>query len=416
MILRRHPRTSPSSPLLHPWVGLGLALVVGACGSESAPEPAPTLAELGEELFFDANLSWNRTQSCATCHDPDHAFIDPRLGADGRIAAVSLGDDGVSIGDRNAPTAAYAALAPEFHVGTRARFNKQSRHRTYEGPLGGMFHDGRAADLEAQAAGPPLNPIEMAMPDEASIISRIEENPRYVGAFRSLFGADIFDDPEAAYAAMARAIAAFERTDVFAPFDSKYDRSLRGEATLSFKELTGKSLFFSEFTNCAICHQLHGNGDPVKKFRETFSGYEYHNIGVPVNDAVRAMNGVEDLDLGLAFVPGFDSPENRGRFRVPTLRNVAVTEPYMHNGVFRDLKTTVLFYEHFIDPEDRAINPETEQPWRDPEIPETVSTELLKVGDPLTDDEVDALVCFLRTLTDQRYEPLIREKGVRCDD
>ena len=408
---RRDPKATRSE-----WA-LAIVITLGtACGSDT--EPTLTVTELGEALFFDTNLSWNRTQACATCHNPEHAFIDDRLDDDGQIAAVSVGDDGTSLGDRNAPTAGYAAFTTplELGVGTRRRFNKQSRNRTYEGALGGFFLDGRASGLEGQAAGPPLNPLEMGMPDEASVVARIEENPEYVRAFRAHFGQAVFDEPATAYAAMTDAIAAFESTEEFAPFDSKYDRWLVGEATFSFIELTGKSLFFSEFTNCAICHQLHSDGDPVNGLVETFSGYEYHNIGVPENEAVRADNGVTDPDLGLASNTQFDDPTERGKFKVPTLRNVAVTEPYMHNGVFRDLKTTVLFYEHFVDPELRPTNPETGEPWREPEIPETVSTELLEVGDSLTDFEVDALVCFLRTLTDQRYEHLIQEKGVSCGE
>lgn len=407
---------TPSRSLRLLAASLFVALSALACGDETPGEQPPALAELGEELFHDANLSMNRTQSCATCHDPGHAFIDARRDAEGRVMAVSLGDDGVSLGDRNAPTAAYAAFAPDFHHGTRQRFNKQSNHRLYEGWLGGMFHDGREPDLEGQAGGPPLNPIEMGMPDRASVVARLEANDRYVTAFRAHFGDDVFDDVDAAYRAMSEAIAAFERTDVFAPFDSKYDRSLRGEATLSFKELTGKSLFFSEFANCGICHQLHNNGDPVNRFEETFTGYEYHNVGVPVNEAVRARNGVTEPDLGLYLNPAVSDPEARGKFRVPTLRNIAVTGPYMHNGVFRDLRTTVEFYAHFLDREGRPDNPETGLPWREAEVPETVATELLEVGDPLTDDDIDALVCFLRTLTDERYESLMGPDELGCAD
>lgn len=403
---------------------LAVCAVSVGCGSDpdqdgGAPGLAPlTLSELGEALFADTNLSANRTQACVTCHDPEHGFVDARLGEDGRVDAVSLGDDGVSLGDRNAPTAAYAALTTPaaLSVGTRARHNKQNSHRTYDGPLGGLFLDGRAEGLAGQAVGPPLNPLEMGMANEAAVVERIRENADYVAAFREHFGDDIFDDPLRAYAAMGDAIATYEGTDTFAPFDSKYDRSLRGEATLSFKELTGKSLFFSEFTNCGICHQLHDNGNPVDKLKETFSSYEHHNIGVPVNRAARARNGVTDPDLGLAGVAGFEDPANRGKFKVPTLRNVAVTGPYMHNGIFRELKTTVLFYEHFVDPEGRGTNPETGEPWHDPEVPETVSQELLQVGDGMTDLEIDSLVCFLRTLTDQRYEPLIEDEGIDCSD
>jgi len=386
---------------------LALALFTGACGSEALLQSKESL---GEALFHDTNLSMNRSQACATCHDPDHAFIDPRRNSSGHISAFSLGDDGVSFGGRNAPTAAYARFSPPFHVGVRQRHNRRGNHHTYQGPLGGMFWDGREANLEGQAGGPPLNPIEMGMPGEAAVVQRLQDTPDYVRALRDLYGKHVFDTPDAAYNAFKDSIASFERTEQFAPFDSRYDRALRGDVSLTFKELTGKSVFFSAFASCAICHQLHASGDPVMKFNETFTGYEYQNVGTP------GLPGVE-ADTGLAQNPMFaNDPSARGKFKVPTLRNVAVTEPYMHNGVFRDLKTVIEFYDRSVNPQVRAHNPETGAPWADPEIPETVATELLQTAQPLTDAEVEGLVCFLRALTDARYEHLIQDKGIDCAD
>ncbi|MEM7675208.1 MAG: cytochrome c peroxidase [Myxococcota bacterium] len=384
---------------------LVLFIFAAGCNSQSIFSPFSTEEALGEALFHDVNLSKNRTQACATCHDPDRAFVDSRSNSAGHITTFSLGDDGISIGSRNAPTVSYAAFSPEYRVGTRRRFNKQSDHRLYEGELGGLFWDGRASNLEDQAGGPPLNPIEMGMIEASAVVERLLEDPNYVTGFRALYGHDVFDSSERAYGAMRAAIAGFERTDVFSSFDSKYDRSLRGEQTLSFKELTGKSLFFSEFTSCAICHQLHSNGDPINKFLETFTGYEYHNVGTPGRTA----------DSGLARNPSVESPQARGRFKVPTLRNIAVTEPYMHNGIFRDLKTVVLFYDKFVN-DSRTMNPESAEPWQPPEFPDTVSETLLKTGRALDDYEVEAMVCFMRTLTDARYEPLISSKGINCDE
>lgn len=400
---------------------LGLALI--ACGEEDAGPTSPaadpelaSLEALGEELFFDTALSFDQTQSCATCHEPERAFIDPRVDVAGEILPVSRGDDGVSFGRRNAPSVAYAAFTPAFGVGTRNRFNKQSQHRLYEGPLGGFFHDGRALSLEEQAGIPPLSSVEMGMPSEAAVVERLAVNPRYRASFEFLFGDDVFDDPLPAYAAMTASIAAFERTEDVSPFDSRYDRALRGEVTLSFKELTGRALFFSEFTNCAICHQLHSNGDPVAKFEETFTGYEFHNLGIPSNPEVATLSGDSSPDRGLGTRTGFDDGSQLGKFKTPTLRNVAVTGPYMHNGVFSELRTVVEFYDRFNNPEQRALNPETGAPWREAEVSEGVQLELLEVGDPMTDLQVESMVCFLRTLTDARYEPLIEERGIGCAD
>lgn len=358
--------------------------------------PFETLEAWGEALFFDPNLSKNRTQSCATCHDPSAGFVDPRETQVG--LAVSLGDDGLSIGDRNAPTAAYAMFSPSFHRRADGEY------------VGGQFHDGRAASLADQAGGPPLNPIEMGMPDRASVVARLAENPDYVATLTKFEGADILDDPDAAYDAMTRAIEAYEKTEEFAPFDSKYDRYLRGEATLSQEEELGRVLFFSQqFTNCAMCHQLHSS--PIAA-GETFTNYEYHNIGVPAHARVRAANGmgVGFVDHGLLDNPAVDDPAQDGKIKVPTLRNIAVTGPYMHNGVFEDLRTVVLFYNTYnsIDPA-RQINPETGAPFAPPEVAETLSIEELETGPALDDIRIDALVAFMKTLTDARYEHLLEE-------
>ncbi len=401
---------------LSPWLVVVLSVLVSACGGDSSDKAAfSSRAELGESLFADTNLSLNRTQSCATCHDPERAFTDGRTGSDGNVRAVSLGDDGTSLGDRNAPTASYASFSPAFAFGSRSRFNSQQSD--YEGWLGGQFHDGRATDLQAQAGGPPLNPLEMGMADRAAVIDRLLENPDYVESFEALYGADIFDDVDAAYQAMTDAIAEFEKTDVFAPFDSAYDRYLAGDTDvydviLHPQAALGKTLFFSQqFTNCATCHHLNAQGSKT----ETFTGYEYHNIGVPVNQAVRAANGVTGQDTGLQTNnEAVTAASERGKFKVPTLRNVAVTAPYMHNGVFAELDTVIRFYDHHLTGSANTINPETGVAWADAEVPATISSTELRDGSLLDDDDVTALVCFLRTLTDSRYEALLPEDNL-CD-
>lgn len=360
----------------------------------AANPPLNTKAALGEKLFSDVNLSKNRTQSCATCHNPEHGFVDNRSTAVGK--AVSLGDDGKSLGDRNAPTVTYAKFSPDFHQ------NKAGKY------IGGQFLDGREKDLAGQAGGPPLNPVEMGMPDKAAVVARLQENQDYVSAFKQLFGEKVFDTPETAYAAMAESLGEFEKTDLFAPFDSKYDRYLKGEVDLTDQESLGESLFFSQqFTNCNRCHQ-------VKAFPgsdgETFSNYEYHNLGVPINHAVRAANGKgkDFVDHGLLEHPGVDAKTADGKFKVPTLRNVTVTAPYMHNGVFADLRTVVLFYDKFNNAQ-RTLDPETSKPWDVPEVDSHLALDEEEFQAPaLKDAEVDALVAFMRTLTDQRYEHLLK--------
>ncbi|WP_299933556.1 cytochrome c peroxidase [uncultured Pelagimonas sp.] len=366
-------------------IGLITVLALPGIGrAENASVSYPSIEALGEALFFDTNLSKNRTQSCASCHAPENGFADPR-------GAASLGDDGASIGDRNAPTASYASFAPPFH------------QRDDGAWVGGQFLDGRAADLMEQAGGPPLNPIEMGLTDKAEAVARLAENPSYVAAFDSLFDQGILNRPDEAYSAMTQAIAMFERTDQFAPFDSKYDRYLRGEVELAKEEELGRILFFSEqFTNCNLCHQLQRSQIHPQ---ETFSNYEFHNIGVPVNQSLRAENGVLTKDLGLLANPLVTDPSQAGKFKVPTLRNVAVTGPYMHNGVFDDLRTVVLFYNRYnTTAKARQINPETGGVFGMPEVPQTLATKELTHGPALNDREIDALVAFMKTLTDAQYE------------
>jgi len=372
------------------------ALVFTAFAASPAAVAAPidSLESLGEALYFDTDLSKNRTQSCASCHNPDAGFVDPLPTKAGR--AASLGDDGRSIGDRNAPTVAYAKFSPVFGRGADGKWR------------GGQFHDGRARDLEAQAGGPPLNPAEMGMPSEAAVVDRLKEKPAYVEAFGRLFGETTLVDARTGYAAMTRAIAAFERTDRFAPFDSKYDRSLRGEAKLTEQEELGRVLFFSrQFTNCSLCHRLKAAEGAEG---ETFTDHSFHDIGVPENTRLRAVNGVKrgTKDHGLLANPAVGGdPAQDGKFRVPTLRNVAVTGPYMHNGVFEDLRTVVLFYNKYNSKSPaRQVNPETGKPWGKPEIGTNLARSELESGPALDDRRIDALVAFLKTLTDRRYEGL----------
>ncbi|XOB63008.1 cytochrome-c peroxidase [Campylobacterota bacterium DY0563] len=347
--------------------------------------------QLGQVLFFDKNLSKNRTQSCSTCHNPEHGFTDDRDNTVNKMA--SMGDDGKSLGDRQAPSAAYAMFSPKFHY--------DEKNKKY---IGGQFWDGREATLAGQAGGPPLNPIEMGMPDKKSVVERLKENPYYVKTLKAIYGDDIFKSDEKAYFAMTDSIEKFEMTKEFAPFDSKYDRYLEGKYDLTPLEDLGRSLFFSNNNNsCATCHVLKGED----KKGETFTNYEYHNIGVPANPDLRAKNGVKATDNGLLANPNVTDENQKGKYKVPTLRNVAVTAPYMHNGVFKDLRTVVEFYDKYNN-QDRKINPETGKPWAKPEVKETISLDELKANKQ-NDRKVDALVAFMKLLTDKRYEHLLEK-------
>lgn len=373
------------------------ALLVTGCtnstlSKEEIQKQIKQKEQLGKVLFFDKNLSKNRTQACATCHNPERGFADDR--DNGVKAMASLGDDGKSLGDRQAPSAAYAMFSPKFH------YDKKSDQY-----IGGQFWDGREDTLAGQAGGPPTNPIEMGMPSKKAVVDRLKENPYYIETFKTIYGKDIFSSNEKAYTAMTDSIEKFEQTKEFAPFDSKYDRFLRGEYDLTPLEDLGRSLFFSNANNsCANCHLSKAEDSEG----ETFTNFEYHNIGTPINHELRAKNGVKDIDKGLLANPKVTDEKHLGKHKVPTLRNVAVTGPYMHNGVFKDLRTVVLFYDKYNNKE-RTINPETGKAWDKPEVEETISLEDLKAKKQ-NERKIDALVAFMKLLTDKRYEHLLEEE------
>ncbi len=380
-----------STPLL-----CAVTLMIATTQTQATEPAQATKTELGRALFFDVNLSANRNQSCATCHDPGNGFADPR--DNGVAGAASLGSDNSSVGDRNAPTASYAAFSPAFEL-------KNGKYQ------GGQFHDGRVNTLAEQAMGPPTNPVEMAMADKPAILQRLLENTAYRSSFAALYGPKVLNDAEQAYLAMADSIETFEKTEFFSPFDSRYDRYLKGEYELSAQEELGRTLFFSQqFTNCNQCHQLQSRPGADQ---ETFTNYQYFNIGTPTNTELRKVNGVSPAhqDLGLLDNPAVTDPAQAGKFKVPTLRNVAVTGPYMHNGVFQDLRTVVLFYNKYNSRSaKRQINPETTAQWQVPEVPENIALKELESGPALDNKRIDALVAFMKTLTDQRYEYLLEKK------
>ena len=412
----------------------------------AATDAFPTLSSLGESLFSDNNLSLSKTQSCASCHNPEQGFIDTR--DNGVNGAVSIGHDGLSLGNRNAPTISYASFAPNF-TGTNANNAR-----------GGQFWDGRSSNLTAQAEEPPLNAIEMGMLSKVDVVARLQENTDYVAAFKSYFGETIFNDTDLAYTAMAESLAEFEQSDTVSPFDSKFDRALTGDYTMTTTEQRGMNLYFSNASNCTRCHSTgsrgnagngrnnvdqlvrggrdgrgnggRGNGGggrdtsnpTVAAGTEIFTNFRYFNNGTPSNTTLN--NFLQSVGQHTEFLSTgdqglFDNPllnandNSRGRFKVPTLRNIAVTPPYMHNGVFQNLHTVLEFYDHQGGNPLRTNNPETGAEWSTPETPNTVDERRLQMRN-LSDNDINNLECFLRTLTDQKFEatlPSLRE-GLSC--
>lgn len=344
-------------------VGATILLFAGTVGIVSAAKLSQ-MEQLGKIMYQDKDFSLNATQSCQTCHHHLTGFADPTNSRDPYYTVVSLGDDGVSVGGRNAPTAAYAGYSPVL---------QQDEAGAYSG---GMFWDGRATGwtlgdpLAEQAQGPPLNPVEMNMPSKEAVVQAVRDS-KYTHLFYQVFGPGSLNDVDLAYDNIARAIAAYERSKEVQLFNSRFDQK-----RLSDQERNGMALFAA---NCAKCHSMldvTGKG-PL------FTDYTYYNIGVPVNPLL-ADNPV---DQGLGGFLG-DSLQN-GKFKVPTLRNIALTAPYGHNGYFPTLKDMVTFK-----------NSRDVADWAAPEVAENLNTDDNMGNLGLTDPEVNDIVAFLMALTD----------------
>lgn len=343
-------------------VSMGFLLFAGSISLVSAAHLSQK-EQLGKIMYQDKIFSLNATQSCQTCHHHVAGFVDPTNTRDPYYTVVSLGDDGTSVGGRNAPTAAYAGYSPVLYKDAKGEY------------VGGMFWDGRATGavlgdpLAEQAQGPPLNPVEMNMPSAEAVVQAVRDSD-YTYLFYTVFGEGSLDDTLNAFDMIAEAIAAYERSSEVQKFSSRFDKK-----KLSEQEKSGRALFE---LNCAKCHST----EDITGKGPLFTNYSYANIGIPVNPLLAG----NDTDLGLG---GFleDDTQN-GKFKVPTLRNIALTAPYGHNGYFATL-TEIVSFKNSRDVEN----------WGTPEVEENVNTiDMGKLG--LTDLEVDDIVAFLMTLTD----------------
>lgn len=327
---------------------------------------------LGQKLFFDTNLSSPAGQACASCHDPAQAFTDPD-----QESPTSAGANTSLFDERHTPSAAYALYSPAFHFdATLGEF------------IGGQFWDGRANDLTMQAKGPFLEPLEMANPDPASVVSKVKA-ASYASLMTQVYGDNVFTDTVTAYQSIADAIAVFERTALFHPFNSKYDQYLAGKATLTEQEAYGLQLFNDPAKgNCAACHPSTPQADNTPPLFTTFG---YANIGLPFNINIPAgvdPDAMDFRDYGLGGRVDMP-PSERGKFKIPTLRNIAITAPYGHNGMFSDLKEMIAYHN--------ARDAGTGR-WELPEVAENLDARVGNLG--LTDAEMDTLASFLTTLTD----------------
>jgi cytochrome c peroxidase len=365
--------------------------LVSAPAVAAGPREVSAAVEAGRRLFFDPRLSEPPGTSCASCHDPKRAFT----GDNGSGRAAARGSRPGTMGTRNVPTAMYLAASPG--PGMSEKDGKPV-------PSGGFFWDGRAATLAAQALGPLFDADEMNNRDAGSLVARVVASDA-APWLKQAYGEDVFADPGRALQALAAALAAFEQSPTFAPFSSKFDEVLRGRARYTEQEERGLSLFtIAQKGNCAACHAV--NLDSRDPRDSLFTDFGFHALGVPRNPDL-AREG--QFDLGYcAAQPGGPSANARwcGWFKTPTLRNVALTAPYMHNGRFATLREAVAFYAT------RDTHPERWYPAgaKFDDLPAALHGNVDQEMRPyhrrpgqrpaLNDEEIDDIVAFLRTLTD----------------
>jgi cytochrome c peroxidase len=383
------------------------------------------LAELGDEIFDDVNLSINRNQGCNACHDSRWGFTGPDE-AINRGGAVYEGSIPGRFGDRKPPSSAYSTLSPVFY------FSHQS-----DLVVGGNFWDGRATGEKLgnpaadQAQGPFLNRVEQGLRDSACVVYRVSIAD-YAPLYRQLWGNNIEsivfptdidllcsqEGPrlnidaenrgkiEQEYDNIAISIAVYEESHNL--FSSKFDALRKGLYKFSAAERRGFALFQGK-GKCARCHTSEGR-------RAAFTDQTYDNLGVPKNPDNPIYDEIPnfvDEGLGGFLARGPEwavyAPGERGKMRVPTLRNVdlrphdGAVKAYMHNGVFKSLEEVVRFYNtRDVLPMCTPAAPRSdwgEFCWPAPEVAENVNTsELGNLG--LTREEEADLVAFLKTLSD----------------
>ncbi len=415
-----------------------------------AAPPLSPMAALGKMLFFEPRLSASGQMSCASCHSPQHAF-----GPANALSVQMGGKDGHLQGLRAVPNLTYSKETPFFSIGATDEASEEANpggsssitealsqdgiHLATQQPLtkqasqikqahqaaspsdqvpeGGLFWDGRADSLEAQALGPLMNPLEMANTSKAVLVRTLKQLP-YIKQIEQFAGPDIMQNDDRFLEEVLFLIGRYQTEErAFAPYSSKYDAYLAGKATLTAPEMRGLKLFDDPNKgNCAACHldQPRPNGHPPM-----FTDYEFEALGVPRNPGISANQDAHFYDLGICGPSRHDvyaqQAANCGLFKTPSLRNVAVRQAYFHNGVYHNLRDVLNFYVN------RDIHPElvyaklpngTIHKFDD--LPQKYQGNIdyhdapfnRKVGDApaLTDAEISDVIAFLNTLTDG-YKP-----------
>jgi cytochrome c peroxidase len=389
------------------WLLIGGLAVPPSCGQagpaltrSQAAQRALELAAVGRKMFFDPSLSASGRLSCASCHDPRYAYGPPNS-----QSVQPGGKDGRQAGIRAVPSLRYLQAVPEF---TEHYFDSDGLDPSFDnGPTGGLTWDGRVDRGRDQARIPLLSPLEMANESPAAVVAKVRQAP-YAAEFARLAGRESGD----AFAVVLEALEVWQQDyREFYPYNSKYDAWLAGKTQLSELELRGLQLFIDPAKgNCARCHiATRGtNGTPP-----AFTDYGYAALGVPRNREIPANRDPDWYDLGLCGPERKDLQSRTvycGQFRTPTLRNVALRRTFFHNGVVHTLREAVAFYalrdtqpqKWYLGRPDGSTNKFDDLP---PQYRGNIEMAapfggIVGSAPPLNEEEIDAIVAFLETLTD----------------
>jgi cytochrome c peroxidase len=409
----REPRSERSSA--EPAAAAAVKSASSPHESLAPRDPKPALAELGRLAFFDPSLSASGRVSCATCHSPTHAYGPPN-GLAVQMGGPELQDAGL----RATPSLRYLRRTP---IWTHS-FTGNPRERLTETdhvPVGGLTWDGRVDSMAKQASFPLLAPNEMANADAAALAARLERSS-YAARFRELFGESIFSQPEQTLVAVGRALERFQLDDPsLQPFSSKFDRYLDGQAELSAQEQRGFELFKDpQRGNCAACHTTDRGANGAHPL---FTDFSFAALGVPRNPEIPANADPKYFDQGLCGPVRTDKAQEKkycGRFKTPSLRNVAIRRAFFHNGRFHTLEEALHFYVERDSVPGKWYPHPGKQQFDD--LPLEHQDNVDHITPPFTQHFGDAPVwsqadiqdvsAFLETLTDADAVPLLQGKVV----
>ncbi|SCX61670.1 cytochrome-c peroxidase [Variovorax sp. EL159] len=428
----------------------GTTATGGTPAPAAAPpaSPASTLslsAQVGQKMFFDKNLSGSGAMSCASCHDPAHAYA-PANDLSVQLGGVHMDQAGL----RAVPSLRYKDITPPY-----ADLLDNPDGISVPGPGGGFTWDGRADTLAAQARIPLLDPLEMANASSADVVKKLQAAD-YAPLIVQAFGAKVFDNSDAAFANALQALEAYQLEDKsFHPYSSKFDLYAANKigGTLTPAETRGLKVFTNPATgNCASCHY---QGAGLNGSSALFTDFSYEAISVPRNAGIPANNDLKYFDMGVCgplrtdHVPAAPNAANSfcGMFKAPTMRNVATRTAFFHNGVMHSLEQVIRFYNT------RDTQPElwyptvggTPKATNDPGFPtyglittqytggkvqkyndlpaayaSNIDTQLPMDGraagsaPPMSEQDIADLICFLNTLSDADTKPATPAKPGAC--